>query len=1067
MPQNLFVQFMLGMGMPSHAFRARTLLAIAAFLWAQDLWAVEKLQFNRDIRPILSDTCFRCHGPDDKQRQSQLRLDLRDSALQPAESGERAIVPGNALASQLVRRLRADNPLERMPPPDSGKTLTTDQIEILTAWVQQGAEYQGHWAFQTVERPAVPQVDGNGFQLRNVIDHFVAARLQREGLSLAPEADRAQLLRRVTLDLTGVPPTMGELEAFLQNPDSNAYEQEVDRLLQSPRYGERMAIQWLDLARYADSNGFQIDSSRQMWPWRDWVIRAFNANMLFDQFTIEQLAGDLLPDATPSQRLATGFNRNHRLNGEGGIIAEEWRIETVIDRVETTGLTWLALTLNCCRCHDHKYDPISQREFYQLFAFFNNVEESGTLQGESRNTDPVISVASEQQLQQEQEFSQRISRLEAKLADALTSLPQHLAAWEPGFREQLSKTGTPWKWLDPQSVSATGGAMFMRQADGTLLVSGAHPEHDTYQISAPIAAGRLTAVLLDCLPDLSLPNQSLGRFANGNFVLTRIEAEVTASGLTTPLIAKFNQAEADYSQPGWEIQFTVAGDRAKGWAVDGPTRREPCRAMFLLETPIEVPDHATLTIRLVQETLAQHQIGRFRLAISSLPRDLLALTGTPVPQSLIRILATPTEQRTAEEVEELHQFFRKESDGLIHQTELAIAAERKKLEEFRRSLPNVMVMKEAAQPRETAILIRGQYDRPGEKVLAAVPAAFSPLPADQPANRLALARWLVDRRHPLTARVWVNRVWEKFFGTGIVKTTENFGSQSEWPSHLELLDWLACEFMEPTTANPDPAVGVSAKQPAGWNMKQLQKLIVMSATYRQSSDFAKKATVLEKDPENRLLSRGPRFRLPAELLRDQALAVSGLLDDRIGGPSVRPYMPDGVWDETSVYGDLRNYRHDTNGDLYRRSLYTVWKRTAAPPTMLLFDAPNRETCTVKRSRTNTPLQALSLMNEVTFVESARRLAERMISECNGTKDERLSYGFRLTTSRVPGPNELQILREGLDQDMQRFQQERDAAVRLISVGESKPAATIEPAELAAYTMAANVLLNLDEFVTRE
>ena len=1020
-----------------------------------------KLSFNRDVRPILSDNCFRCHGPDEGTRQAGLRLDRREHAVRAGESGKPAIVPNAVADSEVLRRIDSTDADLRMPPPDSGKTLTPTQIAVLRRWVAEGAEYEGHWAFSPVERPAPPAVARQGWA-RNDVDRFLLARMEREGLGPASEAELTTLLRRVSLDLTGIPPTPLEIDAVLADQTPGAYERFVDRLLDSPRYGERMALQWLDFARFADSNGFQVDSSRQMWPWRDWVIDAFNRNVPFDQFTIEQLAGDLLPGASPQQILATGFNRNHRLNGEGGIIAEEWRVETVIDRVETTGMTWLGLTLNCCRCHDHKYDPISQREFYQFFSFFNNVAESGTLQGESRNTDPVLAVPTPDLARRMADEETRIAAAEKRVADELAKIPSLIAAWEPGFRAQLNDRVAAWVGLEPTAVKSLGGATLTRQPDGSYLASGTNPEHDVYEVTAPLPAGGLSGLLLETFPDPSLPNQSLGRFPNGNYVLSRVEVEINAPELATPLRGVIHKAVASYSQPGWEIENTVRGNRQRGWAVDGndPTKRLPRRAMFLLETPLAAPANATLTVRLRHESIGQHGIGRFRLSRTSLAASTVSLEGSAFPAALATILATEPAKRSPEQRTELEKFFRANVDSPVRAAESAVAAAKKTLADLRGSMPNAMVMKELDKPREAFILVRGQYDKRGEAVTAGLPAVLPSLPAGQPLNRLGLARWIVDPGNPLTARVWVNRAWERFFGVGLVKTTENFGSQAEFPSHPELLDWLAAEFMRPAVS---PAVSGRPAQP--WDMKAFQKLLVTSAAYRQSSRVT--PDLAQRDPENRLLARGPRFRLPGELVRDQALAVSGLLVEKLGGPSVRPYMPDGVWDETSRYGDLRNYKTDDGDGLYRRTLYTVWKRTAAPPTMLLFDAPNREICTVKRSRTNTPLQALALLNEVTYVEAARKLGERMIAEGGASADSRLAYGFRLAVGRTPDADELRILAEGLTADLQRLKAAGDAPAQLVAVGQSKPRAGVEPIELAAYTLAANVLLNLDEVVTRE
>jgi len=829
------------------------------FVWS--LWIVsvavqaeEPLSFNRDIRPILSEHCFQCHGPDAQQQQGGLRIDKREAAVEPADSGKIAIVPNDPTTSELIARITSTDADLQMPPPSTGKPLSEAQVQRLRRWIEQGAKYEGHWAFLPPSKPIVPLVELEQ-EYRNPIDRFLLAKLQSQGMGFSSRATKETLLRRVTLDLTGLPPTLEELDDFLADSSEDAYEKVVDRLLDSPHYGEQMALPWLDLARYADSNGFQIDSSRQQWPWRDWVIDAFNKNMPFDQFTIEQIAGDMLENATLDQKVASGFQRNHRLNGEGGIIAEEWRVETVIDRLETTGLTWMALTFNCCRCHDHKYDPISQREFYSLFAYFNNVAESGTLQGESRNTEPVIAVPTNEHRDQlkglETELQTSISALE--IANA--KIAEEMVPWEAELIKAIAADQPTWRTLSATAVTAQSGATLARQADGSYLASGPNPNHDIYEITSSIAPGPLTA-------------------------------------------------EADYSQKGWEIGNTIGGDPGKGWAVDGPSRKEICRAMFLLETPIEILADSQVKIRLVQQTLGQHNIGRFRLASTSLPKDAVAINGPQVPDSLKNLLAIRAEDRTEAQRKELEEYYRKTGNGPYHVAFRKIEDVRKRIAEVEAKLPTVMVMKEIEKPRDAFVLIRGEYDKRGDKVEASLPKVLPPMRESDPNNRLGLARWIADRNNPLTARVWVNRMWEKFMGNGLVKTTENFGSQSEWPSHPELLDWLALEFMDPTWTL---RVG---QQPAhGWDMKALQKTIVMSFAYQQSASLAGKERLVELDPDNRWLGRGPRFRLSGELLRDQALQISGLLTEKVGGPSVRPYMPDGVWDETSVYGDLRNYRH--------------------------------------------------------------------------------------------------------------------------------------------------------------
>ncbi len=1031
----------------------------------------EELDFNWDVKPILSQNCFQCHGPDDAHRSAGLRLDQRGGALKPLESGAIAIVPDDPARSELLTRINSSDADLKMPPTDSGKILTADQIEILRRWISEGAKYQGHWAFENLARPVVPSLEPTAqVRLETPIDHFIIARLQKEKLSQCPEADRATLIRRVSLDLTGLPPTPNEVDAFVNDSDSHAYERLVDRLLASPHYGERMTISWLDYARYADSNGYQTDTSREMWAWRDWVIGAYNSNMPFDQFTVEQLAGDLLPDATREQIIATGFNRNHRLNGEGGRIEQEWFVETVIDRVETTGLTWLGLTLNCCRCHDHKYDPISQREFYQLFAYFNSVEESGVLAprgGRSENTPPVLTLMTPELQTEKDALLQAITTATQKRDEASQKLPELLAAWEAHVVQR--KTKNVWELIEPRLVKSVGGAEMVRQDDGSWLATGPNPANDEYRIEIPLAAGRLSGILLETLSDASLPAQSLGRGSNGNFVLTGVSAELQTNGIDSKAIV-LAKAQADYEQPNYtasRIQLAVLpgsqrAQAAGGWAIDGndPEKRVTRRAFFTPAAPEPISADTVLIIRITHDSqFGDHNVGRFRILVSDVDADQVGLGDGGLPLDIQSILEPTIEKRSPQQNEQLRKYFLEQTENPVRAAETALKDAQAKLAGFETNLPTTMVMQETAK-RDAFILARGEYDRPTEKVERAVPAFLPALPEGVPNDRLGFAQWVVSDRNPLTARVWVNREWERFFGTGLVKTSENFGSQAEFPSHPELLDWLAVEFIQPTVL---PTVnGVPAR---AWDMKAMQKLILMSSAYRQTSKVGSDS--LQRDPENRLLSRGPRFRLSAELIRDQALALSGLLVNKIGGPSVRPYMPEGVWDETSKYGDLRGYRHDKGDGLYRRTMYTIWKRTAAPPTLLLFDASNREVCTIKRSRTNTPLQALALLNEVTYVEAAKGLAARLMKEGGPSSEQRMTFGFRLVTGRSPSPTELHVLLAGLEEDRASFVASPESAQQLLAVGELPADGSLDPLELAAWTVTANVLLNLDEVVTRE
>ena len=1030
----------------------------------------EELDFNRDVKPILSQNCFQCHGPDDAHRSAGLRLDLREGAIKPAESGSAAVVPGHALQSELFVRISSQDADLKMPPADSGKLLTAREREILQRWIDEGAKYQGHWAFESPASPEIPSLEkSDGVRLENAIDHFIAARLKKERLPQSPEADRITLIRRLSLDLTGLPPTLAELKAFADDQSPDAYERLVDRLLTSSHYGEQMAISWLDHARYADSNGYQTDTSREMWAWRDWVINAFNSNKPFDQFTVEQLAGDMLPNATQDQIIATGFNRNHRLNGEGGRIEQEWFVETVIDRVETTGLTWLGLTLNCCRCHDHKYDPISQREFYQLFAYFNSVEESGVLApraGRAENTPPVMVLISPEMKAERESILASIDAANRKREKAEPQIPELLSAWEAHLRQR--KTQNVWKHLDPAEVKSTGGAHFERQDDGSWLATGPNPANDEYRIEIPLSIDRLSGILLEAMPDKTLSGQSLGRGSNGNFVLTGVSAELRAAEITQPVA--ISKALADYEQPSYtadKIQLTVLPESKRamasgGWAIDGnnPEKRLTRKAVFKLSTPAPVAAQSVLVIRMTHDSqFGDHNVGRFRISVSDADTDQVGLGDGGLPVDIQAIVDLKPEVRSAAQAEQLQKYFVEQIDNPVKVAQAEVTAAQARLATFEANLPTTMVMKEQAR-RDAFVLTRGEYDRPTDKVERGVPVFLPPLPEGASNDRLGFAQWIVSETNPLTARVWINREWERFFGTGLVKTSENFGSQAEFPSHPELLDWLASQFMKPSAL---PSVsGVSAQ---AWDMKAMQKLILMSATYRQSSRASESA--LQRDPENRLLSRGPRFRLSAELIRDQALAVSGLLVDRVGGPSVRPYMPEGVWDETSKYGDLRGYQHDKGESLYRRTMYTIWKRTAAPPTLLLFDATNREVCTIKRSRTNTPLQALALLNEVTFVEAAKALAVRLMNEGGASPSEQIAYGFRLATAREPSAEELQILLDGFHADHAAFAAAPETATQLLAVGELPAATGLDAIELAAWTVTANVLLNLDEVVTRE
>ncbi len=1040
------------------------LLAWSSLTDRMAVGAAPSVDFNRDIRSLLSDRCFACHGPDAEDRQAGLRLDQRDTATATLESGGVAIVPHDIDASQLIARITSNDPDLIMPPAELGKPLSADEVELLSRWVAAGAPYEEHWAFRRIERPAVPTVRDTTWPA-NPIDHFVLARLEAEGLPPNPEADRITLARRLSLDLTGLPPTSAMVDAFLADTSAGASERYVDALLSSPHFGERMALEWLDAARYADSHGYQTDSSRSNWPWRDWLIRGFNDNKPFDAFTIEQLAGDLLDDPTRDQIVATGFNRNHRINGEGGIIAEEWRVETVIDRVETTCQTWLGLTAGCARCHDHKYDPISQQEFYALFAIFNNVPESGTIMGTQNraggNSEPLLELPTHEQEQELARLQQVVADAEAAVKSEEKSIDQLIARWERSLGPALEPDRPIWEAFEPLELKTASGASFRRIEDGSWLVEGTDAPRDTYEFEALLPGQAFGGLRLEVLPDPSLADGGFSRQGNGNIVVSRIEVEIEPADGGDPIPVKLTRADADYEQKNWPAEAVLAGRKGRGWAIDGhdPDKRQPRRLAVFPSASTVVSENSRIIVRVRQEALDRHSIGRLRLAITAADPSVLGVEGLAIPADVRAALAVAAEERSTPQRKAVRTFYRKRVDGPIRRAEATRDAARKSLVEFRNGLPSAMVMREGPV-RDAFVLVRGEYDKPGEKVVAGLPAFLPPLPAGEKPDRLSLARWLVSPDNPLTARVQVNRLWERFFGTGIVKTSENLGSQSEFPSHPELLDWLAVEFREGRSL---PAVnGV----PAGpWNMKALVKLMVTSAVYRQASTI--KPQHLARDPENRLCARAGRIRLPAELVRDRALAASGLLVPTIGGPSVRPWMPDGVWDDTSRYGDLRGYKPDTGPGRYRRSMYTIWKRTAAPPTMLLFDAPNRETCQVRRSRTNTPLQALALLNEPTFVEAAQSLAKRMLVEGGDAAADRIRHGFRLAIGRPPTDAEVAALAEGFAADQAAFAADPAAAERLTGFGLVAPPEGVSLPEFAAYSLTANVMINLDEFVMRE
>lgn len=1008
----------------------------------------EKIQFNRDVRPILSESCFACHGFDKNKRKADLRLDTKAGLLTKLENGT-PIIPGKPAESLLFTKVTTKDADELMPPPESKKPrLTERQAAILKKWIEQGADWEDHWSFTPVRKPEIPAVKDAKW-VRNPIDAFILARLEKEGLKPSPEADKVTLIRRVTLDLTGLPPTQKEVDDFVGDQSSDAYEKVVDRLLTSVRCAERLTMDWLDAARYADTHGYHIDSGRDMTRWREWVIESFHQNKPYDQFTVEQLAGDLLPNATLDQKIASGFNRNHMVNFEGGAFPEEYRTAYVLDRVNTTGTVWLGLTVGCTQCHDHKFDPITQKEYYQLFAYFNNNPEKG-LDGQAGNAVPFIATPSAEQKKQIESLSAKIAELEKKFTDPLPEADAAQGEWEKTLPKDVSPV-VAWKPAEAADIRSQNGATMKQLQDRSILVSERNTNKDVYSISlSPGELKQITGVRLEALPDKSLNAGGPGRSENGNFVLTGVQIGIARSGSKADKPLPISAASASFTQRTFSVESTFSPKHAPGWAIY-PEAGKSHEAIFELASPakIEADQRVVVTLEF-KSGFPQHQLGHFRLSLT----DGASPAKAGSSRGMTAIFATPAEKRTEAQKARLRDYFRKsvwpEGKALLDQ----LGEAKKAKDAAEKTVPSTMVMQEMEKPRDTFVLIRGAYDKPGEKVTPGVPAFLPPLPKDAPPNRLSLARWIVDRQNPLTSRVTVNRYWQMIFGTGIVKTTEDFGSQGELPSHPELLDYLAAEFVD-----------------QGWDVRRLIRSYVTSSTYRQSSTITPQ--LLAKDPENRLLARGTRYRLSAETIRDQALAAAGLLDPRVGGASVSPYQPPGLWEELMSRGDgakwtAQVYTQSHGADLYRRTMYTFWKRTCPPPTLMTFDAPDREVCTVRRARTNTPLQALVLMNDPTYVEASRKLAERALTEppVNADVAQRINFAFRQVVARSPRPQELAVLQEVLKKQQAKFATDKAAAENLLKVGESPRDPKLDAGELASWATMCGVILNLDEVVTR-
>ena len=1038
---------------PRHRPAMRTLNALlsTAVIFAQAALSVgqtsaaEADTLESQAAKLINSRCAECHGAE--VREGGLRFLSRTDLLNRNDSGEPAIVPGKSAESTLLARVTSAD--ERMPP--EGDPLTKGEIELLRKWIDAGAawpdrnESAKHWAYIRPTRPELPELSQQHQSwARNQIDPFIAAKLQSSQLKPTAQATPAQLLRRVYLDLIGLPPSVDEVDAFLNDPSPEHYEQIVDKLLDSPRYGEKWARPWLDLARYADSNGFQADQFREIWPYRDWVINAINMDMPFDQFTIEQMAGDLLPESTFEQRIATGFHRCTTCNVEAGVDPEENRTNQIIDRINTIGMVWLGTSLECAQCHNHKYDPFTQQDYYQLFAFFNNTPLEVVQNGmgvQFEVSGPKMELPLPEDLQRKKdELTQKKKSIKQRQRKRIKELANAQAEWEVTLSESFDEQ-PQWHQLSVESVESTGGAKFKQLEDGSLLVTGPKPEKDTYTIRLTTEVQDITGLRLEALTDESLPGKGPGRGSaeRPNFVLYSVDVAVLPTGSDEkpkPLVLK--NPRADFSQTNWNVDGLIDSDPKTGWAIN-PQFGKPHWATFETADPIGFEQGTTFVISLPQHYGGARTLGRFRIQ---------AMTGTPsaesVSQDIVDALAIDAEDRTEEQNAALSKYHR-DTDSAYAKLSKQLASVEKQIADI--TPETTLVMVEMEEPRMTSIFKRGSFLDPLAQVDAAVPAVLHSLESADAADeldRLDFANWLVSKQNPLLARVTVNRWWAEFFGHGIVDTLEDFGTQGEPPTHPELLDWLAVEFMD-----------------QGWSMKHVHKLIVMSATYQQDSRISDQ--LRQTDPYNKLYARGPRVRLAAETIRDNALAISGLLSTKMAGPPVYPPQPTGIW--RHVGRNAPKYVTDTDEDRFRRGIYVVWRRSAPYPSFVNFDAPDRAACVVKRSRTNTPLQALTLLNDPAYVEMARALAKVVAAEpALKTTRDRAEYAFRRTVSRQPASDEIRVLLELFEHEHERLAKNPKVAESLIPKAERVDG--VDLAEQAAWFEVANVLLNLDETITK-
>lgn len=980
------------------------------------------VNFSREVLPILSENCLSCHGQDEGHRKADLRLDTREGVLA-------VLKPGKPETSDLIERIVSTDEDEVMPPPKSHKPrLTAEQVSTLRRWVTEGAVWGKHWSF---EKPVKQPVQGHA------LDFFVQARLAKEKLQLSPKAPAHTLIRRLSYDLTGLPPTPEELAAFGQDTSPDAVAHAAERLMKSPHYGERMAMWWLDAARYADTDGFQSDAERTNWPWRDWVVNAFNANMRYDQFTLEQFAGDLLPNATPEQKLATCFHRNHMTNGEGGRDPEESRVDYVLDRVNTMGSTWLGLTLGCTQCHSHKFDPITQADYYSLTAFFNSIDEDGKAGGGAKPYLSYQSTAANRATQEAQQLVDERTPLEKKAkTDAETPFKQ----WLMEQRKALKPGYQAWQPLTALKLETTEGTVLTQDKSKAVTASGPNPRQDDYRFLTTSKAKRITGLKLEILPQ----NGVLSRGKSGEFILTDLKLQVSRSGSTQvrDILIKNAVADAQAESKNREygdVKGTLDDDPRNGWTTKGSPKDKPYQALYELAEPLVLESDETMIIELRQRsTNGDANIASFRLSVTDqagpavrevkpAPMEQLAASKDKQPDTKLR------ERLMAQFLEDYQPY---------QEAKRSLDIAKSQFNDAKKAAGklNVMVLAERKEPRETFVLVRGVWDKHGDKVKQDVPAAIAGWPQDAPRSRIGLARWINSRDNPLTARVFVNHVWQLLFGAGLARTTEDLGLQGERPTHPELLDWLAVDFME-----------------SGWDIQHLIKTIVTSATYQQ--DSAASPALMARDPDNRLLARGPRYRLSSWMLRDAALRHAGLLNPALGGPPVRPYQPPGVWEE--LFMGRFKYEPSQGAAQYRRTLYAFWRRAIAPT--FLFDSAQRRSCEVRTARTNTPLQALTLLNDETYLEASRALASQMLQQGDDSS-ARLKWLVKRVLSRNAKPQELTVLQRELDRALAAYHANSNAAAEYLRFGQSH--ATPTP-ELAAHTLVASLVLNLDEAITHE